>query len=363
MMTLRRGLLRPLALVYAAALRLQHRLRSAGRLPVRRLPEAVISVGSLSAGGAGKTPMVLALAEALGRREYAVRILTRGYGRRGTGVERVESTGDAMRFGDEPLLLARRCGVPVFVGADRYRAGLLAGALPAAGHVVNLLDDGFQHRQLARDVDVVLLTAKDVNDALLPAGNLREPLARLREADILVLREEERESLERVVREILDEDKTSSEARQPVLWTIQRRLVFSPEGSAALLQRPVAFCGIARPESFGTMLEVNEVRPVRMEVFADHHRYTERDAERLVRRARTLRADGFVTTEKDAIKLTDAMRRRLAEIGPLVVPALVVEIVDEKRVMDALIGTVQGMNRRRRSARQMDGAGERAAWT
>ena len=147
---------------YAAALAFQRLLKTSGKSQESRLPEAVVSVGSLSAGGAGKTPVVLALTRILDQRGYAVRILTRGYGRRGREVERVDPGGDAVRFGDEPIMLAQRSGVPVFVGADRYEAGRLASQLQTEKRVVYLLDDGFQHRRLARDLDIVLLTRKDV---------------------------------------------------------------------------------------------------------------------------------------------------------------------------------------------------------
>ncbi len=344
-MTLRRTLLRPFVPVYAAALAVQGRLRAAGRLPESRLQETVISVGSLSAGGAGKTPLVLALASLLGRRDYAVRILTRGYGRRGKATERVDPEGDPLRFGDEPMLLAQRSGVPVFVGADRFQAGLLARDLPAEGLVVHLLDDGFQHRRLARDLDVVLLTREDAEDLLLPAGNLREPLTRLREADVIVLREEERDALAELVQHIHQGGK---EVRQPEIWTIRRRLEFGTSDGARRPERPLAFCGIARPRNFRAMLDESGVSPVDLVAFPDHHAYTERDLRRLLERAKALGADGFATTEKDAVKLTPAMRSRLEALGVLLVPQLVVDLANEKNAVETVIRRVSRMNRRRR---------------
>src|SRR6185312_11429771 len=199
-MSARRPWLLPLAPVYGAALAVKRQLFLWGWLKRRRLEGPVISVGSVSAGGAGKTPVVLMLATILRHGGYAVRILTRGYGRGSAAVARVEPFDDARRQGDEPVLLAQRSGVPVFVGADRYSAGVMAErSEPSARRVVYLLDDGFQHRQLERDVDIVLLTKEDVEDRLLPAGNLREPLAALGEADVVVLREEEAEELREFV--------------------------------------------------------------------------------------------------------------------------------------------------------------------
>jgi tetraacyldisaccharide 4'-kinase len=190
----------PLAPLYGAALTVKRRLFQLGWLKQHRLQNPVISVGSVSAGGAGKTPMVLMLARTLRHRDYNVKILTRGYKRSSSNTARVEPFDDAAWHGDEPVLLAQRSGVPVYVGADRYKAGVMAEqAEPSERLVVHLLDDGFQHRRLARDVDIVLLTQADVEDSLLPAGNLREPLAALAAADVVVLREEEADSLRSVV--------------------------------------------------------------------------------------------------------------------------------------------------------------------
>ncbi|HUV70223.1 MAG TPA: tetraacyldisaccharide 4'-kinase, partial [Terracidiphilus sp.] len=169
-----RPLLAPLVPVYKLALALRE-LRLGSRLePVRRLRLPVVSVGNLSAGGAGKTPLTIALAEALTRLGLSVDVLSRGYGRRSKAALRVDPNGSAEEFGDEPLLIAREAGVPVYVAAHRYEAGLQAEGAGLSS--LHLLDDGFQHRQLHREVNFLLLDGRDWNDGLLPAGNLREPL-------------------------------------------------------------------------------------------------------------------------------------------------------------------------------------------
>ena len=343
-MKIRRPWLLPLAPVYGAVLALKERMFRWGWLNQNRLQNTVISVGSVSAGGAGKTPVVLMLTEMLRHRGYAVRILTRGYGRRGAvTVERVEAFDDPRWLGDESVLLAQRSGAPVFVGAERYRAGLLAEqSEPTEKRVVHLLDDGFQHRQLARDVDIVLLTKEDVEDKLLPAGNLREQVATIEKADVVVLREEEVESLGRFV------DALTREKSGPAIWVIRRTLSLGEGGEVALPTMPVAFCGIARPESFARMLKGNGYEPTDMVVFADHHSYGERDVVRLLERARLCGANGFVTTEKDAVKLTREMRERLETIGPIVVARLNVELVEEQEAMMQLVAMVGGLDRRRR---------------
>jgi tetraacyldisaccharide 4'-kinase len=318
---MRRPLLLPLVPLYGAALRWKARFAA----EPRRLVQPVISVGSLSAGGAGKTPVVAALAELLVRDGFAVDVLSRGYGRTSDAVARVDVAGEATEFGDEPLLLARRTGVPVYVGARRYEAGLAAEKDAVAGsRLVHLLDDGFQHRRLARDLDVVLLTAEDAEDCLLPAGNLREPFGRLRGADVVVLRAEDEAGLRPVVRRL---------AAEPEVWVVERRLECEARG------RPLAFCGIARAEGFFSMLRGIGIEAAGTAAFGDHHAYRERDVSRLLDEARAAKADGFVTTEKDEVKISEAMRARLETVGPMAVARLTVSFQDEAAVL-ARIGRV-----------------------
>ncbi len=348
-MSVRRPLLLPLVPLYAAGQRLERWLHDHQREYRRSLANPVLSIGSISAGGAGKTPVVLALAQLLQEREYAVRILTRGYKRSSQLVERVDPAGDAERFGDEPLLLAQRSRLPIVVGADRYEAGLLAERSPSPARIVHLLDDGFQHRQLVRDLDLVLLTRSDVNDVLLPAGNLREPLTALRRADVIVLRADEADSLQDFLAAL------TRETGAPLIWRIRRSLRF-PASATLAASRPLAFCGIARPESFFTMLTQAARPPASTMTFPDHHRYTARDTNRLLDQARRIGADGFLTTEKDAVKLPPALRDRLSPIGPLLVPQLEVTFVDEPLVLAQLVSLVPRLDRRqtRRSDRQPD---------
>ncbi len=266
-------------------------------------------MGSLSAGGAGKTPVVILLVQMLHAAGHGVDILSRGYRRTGRGIELVDPTGPAARFGDEPLLLARRLAVPVWVGADRHATGQRAEA--AHPGFLHVLDDGFQHRRLGRTADIVLLTLADVADTLLPAGNLREPLHALRRAHVIVLREEEAAAL-----------RPHFPPGRPV-WIIRRRLAFLAPAPA----HPLVFCAIARPESFTAMLSAQGIQAVARETFPDHHPFGMRDITRLLTAARSHRADSFLTTAKDAVKLTPPMRRRLEELGPLVIADLELDLL------------------------------------
>ncbi len=341
-MSAKRPLLLPLTPLYGAALATKKMLFRWGWLKRHRLESPVISVGSVSAGGAGKTPMVLLLARTLRQRGYAVRILTRGYKRGSSLTTRVEPFDNAAWHGDEPVLLAQRSGVPVYEGADRYLAGVMAEQNePSEKMVVHLLDDGFQHRRLVRDIDIVLLTQADVEDTLLPAGNLREPISALGEADIVVLREEEADLLRSVVAGL------SRLIQPPVIWIVRRTLSLGEGGEVGLPSRPLAFCGIARPEGFVTMLSAQGYQPMDTVIFPDHHGYDDGDIHQLLERARQFEANGFVTTEKDAVKLTPILRDHLATLGPVVVARLSVELVDEQECLVQLISMVGRLDRRK----------------
>ncbi len=375
-MNVRRPWAWPLVPLYGAALAAKGVLRSAGLAHPRRLQWPVISVGSLSAGGAGKTPVTIALANLLTQRGWSVDVLSRGYRRAGRGVEQVNlcSADPARQFGDEPTLIARRTGVPVWVGSDRFAAGAAAEAQVPARHNlsaaeelspqisaggpdpdavafvisslqteaeaeavprVHLLDDGLQHRGLERNFELVVITGDDLRDVLLPAGNLREPFSALRRADALVIREEEVGRLTKPLRGLV--------GREIPLWTLRRTLRFpAPLGVFGAGLRPLAFCAIARPENFAATLAKAGCGVVDTVIFPDHHRYGERDILELIRLAKKMDASGFVTTEKDAVKLSEATVARLREeVGPLIVPALDASFVYESPVVRALSSRLQ----------------------
>jgi tetraacyldisaccharide 4'-kinase len=316
--------LAPFGWVYASLVR--SRNARFDRTQAQRLRWPVISIGNLSVGGTGKTPLVICLARLLERDGFHPDVLSRGYGRSNNKIERVEtagqSAGEAKRFGDEPLLIARAAGVPVYVGASRYEAGLLAEAELKEGRHVHLLDDGFQHRQLARDLDIVVMHRSDLHDRLLPAGRLREPLASLERADVIVLRQEDAE-LESSLRVYV-----GKECR---FWRVQRRVQVSSPARRAL-----AFCAIARPAEFYAALTAAGVDVVERKSFRDHHRYTAVDIDRLAGLGRRHGCDAFVTTAKDDVKLDADLRRRLNAVAPLRVASLAVELDDEDAVRSQL---------------------------
>ena len=336
----RRGWTWPLVPLYTAGLAVRDGLRRMGLLRTRRLVWPVISVGSLSAGGAGKTPVVIAMVELLKAQGWHVDVLSRGYGRTGRGVERVDVTAAdaAACFGDEPVMIAKRAGVPVWVGAERFAAGVSAeqaaanegeadssAALRNDKKQVHLLDDGFQQLGLARTLDVVLVTEEDLDDTLLPAGNLREPVVALRRADVVVLREQERERVEGRVRRLMRSD--------AVVWSVRRVMRLSADGAGAT---PMAFSAIARPEDFWAMLEEAGCDLVDRVAFGDHHAYSMADMVRMVETAKNCEATGFLTTEKDAVKLDTAMLELLGVVGSVCVAGLATSFVGEADVLGEL---------------------------
>lgn len=322
-----RRCLRPLEPLYRMALAIRKKRLASGQEPILRLRFPVVSVGNLSTGGAGKTPLTIALAHALRRRGMAVDVLSRGYGRRSREPARVNSVGTATEFGDEPLLIARATGVPVYVAPQRYDAGLMAESVVQAGSaVVHLLDDGFQHRQVHRDVDILLIDPEDWRDSLLPAGNLREPLEAARRATVLTIPAEESGFAGELRRWGWD---------RPI-WRIRRVMdVPAVDGSA------VAFCGIARSGQFFDGLEAKGMRLSARIAFPDHHMYSDRDLRRLLAAAQNAGAALLVTTEKDHVRL-GALASELRATVPLKTAGLRVQIEAESSAIDWLIGRLEG---------------------
>ncbi len=319
-----RRLLLPLVPAYRLALALRELRLRIGLEPVRRLRWPVVSIGSLSAGGAGKTPLTIAVAQALERRGLRVDVLSRGYGRRSQRPALVRPDGSAEEFGDEPLLIAREAGVPVYVAAQRFEAGLLAEAGRSADLRLglHLLDDGFQHRQLHRDVNILLLDGRDGRDSLLPAGNLREPLKAARRAAVIAIpAQDDAPKLEAALRDW---------GFAGPVWRLRRTM------EAPAIDGPVAaFCGIARPEQFFEGLEAAGLQLADRVAFPDHHRYRARDLNRLVALAHRSAAAGLVTTEKDRVRLSN-LTSVFPEWLPLKIARLRIEIEDEDEAVEWL---------------------------
>lgn len=305
----------PFVWLYGAVVRARNHLYDRGTLKARRLRGPVVSIGNIAVGGSGKTPFLIALGELLQQRGVAFDVLSRGYGRATSGVALVDPAGSPRAFGDEPLLIARKLRVPVIVGEDRYAAGQFAEQ--TFGARLHLLDDGFQHRQLARDFDIVLVTPSDARDSLLPGGRLREPISSLGRAGAIVVTNDG----------VVD----GLPLRDQQVWRVSRGIA-RPDIDG----RCFAFCGIARPERFFAELSAAGVTLAGTQAFRDHHVYTNGDIRKLQEAAEQRAAATFVTTEKDAINLGQLA----AELAPLHVVAVDMKLQDPAAAIDAILARI-----------------------
>ena len=233
----------------------------------------------------------------------------------------VDPGGSPREYGDEPLLIARKLGVPVIVGEDRYAAGRLAEE--KFGPRLHLLDDGFQHRRLAREFDIVLVSPGDARDSLLPTGRLREPLSSLTRADAIVLTNDTAGDGLRL-------------GRQQV-WRVTRDIV-APQTDEPCL----AFCGIARPQNFVAQLRAAGVMLAGTRSFRDHHRYSTEDIRQLLRLRKQRGATAFVTTEKDAVNLDG----HLEALQPIHVVPVRMRLHNAAAVLEFILATVSERKRR-----------------
>jgi len=305
----------PLASIFGLGVTFRNTLYDRGIVEAHRLRGPVISVGNISVGGSGKTPFVITLGELLISRGIRFDVLSRGYGRKTRGVALVDRNGSPEEFGDEPLLIARKLNVPVAVGENRFKAGLFAEN--EFGPQLHLLDDGFQHRSLARDFDIVLLNSEDSSDRLLPAGRLREPVSSLRRANAVVLTN--------------GTPADSFPLGGKFIWHVRRGVL-----ATKVPDRPIVFCGIARPKNFVSQLRDTGITPAAEFFYRDHHAYTEHDIRDLLKLREQKGANGYVTTEKDALNLG---RFRTA-LSPLAVVPVTLELLDSDNAMDTMLRTI-----------------------
>jgi tetraacyldisaccharide 4'-kinase len=321
----------PLSVIYGWVVSAKNWMYDAGWLKTKRLQGAVVSVGNLTTGGTGKTPMVLWLASRFLAQGKSVAILSRGYKGSGGTSDEIEllrkRLGDGVRFG---------------VGADRYEAG---AKLEAERRVdVFLLDDGFQHRQLARDLDILMLDGSRnlKKEWVLPSGRLREPVSALRRADILVVsRGADKAPIE-----------TIAPKKHPVFYTQTRLVEFrrlgagpsdSKYGSTINRSPSFAFCGIGNPEAFFADLVSWRVELAGERSFRDHHVYSDEDVERLEAEADKVSAADFVTTEKDAANLALAGGRFRRPVWVAVIDFVI-------SAESELVETIERVLRERRGA-------------
>ncbi|OGW73551.1 MAG: tetraacyldisaccharide 4'-kinase, partial [Nitrospirae bacterium RIFOXYC2_FULL_44_7] len=303
----------------------------------KRLPHKVISIGNITAGGTGKTPAVIAIAEEAKKRGFCPVILTRGYKGKAKGPCFVKDAGYKMYdtglktgrsgivhrescilYGDEPVLMSEILkDVPIVKCADRYAGGMFAiNQLSAISYqpsakIVFILDDGFQHWKLFRDKNILLVDAENPfdNKRLLPVGLLREPLKEIERADIIVLTKTE--GIRQAVIEDIAGEIKSYNSKAPVFLSMHKPagfvrlsgetmpLEWAKEGLFSFF----AFCGIGSPESFKKTVLSAGCSLKGLKKYSDHYSYKEEDIEDIIKEAKTNNADWIVTTEKDMVRL------------------------------------------------------------
>jgi tetraacyldisaccharide 4'-kinase len=321
-----------LAYIYGKVANLRNALYEKGLLRSHDLGARVISVGNLTAGGTGKTPLVAYVATLLAERGEKVCILTRGYGRKNPKSRVLVSDGasvlvGAEEGGDEPVELAAKLLGKASVVADPDRVAAAAWARERLEITTFILDDGFQHRRARRDVDIVCVDATDPfgGDMMLPARRLREPVENLARAGVVVItRADSIENLDAVKSRILTlmgdagspisnlKSKISDQAAGSRIFTLTNSIsdIKVLNQQANRIVPPVsaqmfAFCGIGNPKNFYDGLERHGIRLAGSRSFADHHRYSRRDFIELESAARAAGTNFLITTSKDAVKLRD----------------------------------------------------------
>jgi tetraacyldisaccharide 4'-kinase len=299
----------------------------------------VVSIGNLTMGGTGKTPSVLRIAELLQSSGHRPGILTRGYGRGSPEKELVLAPGakmSAAHSGDEPQIFLRSGLAPVGIGADRFSAGrLLLQEFPVD---VLLLDDGFQHVKLARDLDLVLIDGLNPfgGGQLFPLGRLREPLAGLARADAIIVTRSGFSDLAAPIESAVRRWNPRAPVFRACLaaraWVENRTGTEYPAG-ALPLGRAAAFCGLGNPLSFWRTLENLGIEPVDRVEFGDHHRYRPYELRRLAAQFAVAGAAAVVTTQKDAVNLCESCDELLEPL-PLFWLKVTMGIENESALLD-----------------------------
>lgn len=339
---LRRVLLFPLyllSLLYSTVIGLRTALYRTGLLRSSALPCRVVSVGNMTLGGTGKTPTVIYLAQLFQSRGLKTAVLSRGYRSQIPGPFAVVSDGQsillgAREAGDEPLLLARALpGTPVIIGPSRAFAGRFAAEQFSPDII--LLDDGFQHLKLKRDVDIVLIDQGMGfgNGRLIPRGILREPLSALKRADIFIITKKTGKNQGQATEQLL----ASRNPRAPVFsagYAVKGLTALNGAPAAGMKdlrgKRVLALAGIGNPGYFTYLLRTHGIEVTEELLLPDHHRYTPGDAERLA--SCLHRVDCIITTSKDACKMEGDSFKHL----PILVLEVMLEVEDEASFSDAL---------------------------
>ena len=337
-------ILAPLGALYSAAMRVRRALYKKGAFKVHHSSSPVISVGNITAGGTGKTPLVEWVARAIASEGRRVCILTRGYGRADVRRRVIVSDGkqilsDAREGGDEPLQLAEALFGKAAVISDADRVAAARYAAKNLQSEVFILDDGFQHLRIARSLDLVVVDATNPwgGGKLLPRGRLREPLRELKRADCIILTRAEQaqdiDSLRKQAERLsgghpIILSRTRTRKLRPLSEITGKPDSISLTHPSSLIPHPfAAFCAIGNPSAFFKHVERDGYALNYTQRFPDHHVYTQNDVDELIIKAQRAGAEALLTTAKDAVKL-----RSLHLSLPCYVLEIELEFDDEEKL-------------------------------
>jgi len=333
------------SILYGCGMRIRNALYRLGLIKIHNLNAFVISVGNITIGGTGKTPLVIYLAQWLAKQQLTVAVLSRGYKRKSKNALMVSDgkgrLASALTGGDEPFLIARRAKqAAVYVGSNRVKT---ARMYTQKSCDIIILDDGFQHLRISRDINIVCMNANNPwgNSRTIPAGWLREPLSGLNRADFIVRMHSGKISAEK--NQIKNIQKWTSapviEARRTPKDWIQLGTDKPLPLNHLHNKKVLAFAGIANPDSFKETLAAINIEPDCFLPFMDHHWYSEKDLGKIINTAEQQQSDVIITTEKDAVRVPAGF------FGSVPIYFLRIEIQIENA--DILLKSISSKNRRR----------------
>ncbi len=330
---------RPFSGIYGLLMRLRQTGYNQGIFKIKRLPCPVISVGNITLGGTGKSPHVIAICKFLKKTGLRPAVVTRGYGgKAGKGPLLVcdgnSITATSKEAGDEPVMIAQKLKVPVVAGSDRYKCGMYA--LNRLGASVIVLDDGFQHLQLHRDLDIVLMDVAEPfgNGYVFPGGNLREPLSALKRADAVILTKcnevtsTDISSIEKHLQSLIPgrpvfKSKYEIDSIKPVLFPEEHS---QTTGTIPSKEPVFCFCALAKPESFYALVKKSGFLIRGTKSFPDHYFYNRDDIQTVADMARKSGCHYILTTEKDFAKIAPTTWNKYAKKMGLGVVNIKVEL-------------------------------------
>lgn len=317
----------------------------------KRLDAVVISIGNITLGGTGKTPMVAYIARYIASEDHSVAILTRGYGRKSSGLRTLNAGVDSVNnaqarnsygeFGDEPLMLANALpDIPVVINKDRYEGG--RWAIDRLGAEILVLDDAYQHLALARDLNILLLDATDLFGGfeMVPFGRLREPIYAIKRADLVIITRADKpfdqDQANTIIKHFCGNKVPVMHAYASITRLRHIETAEMYDTNQFIGWNSALLCGIGNPQAFADDVLRVGINIVSENFFTDHHAFTQQDLDLVTRAAQDAGADMIITTEKDAVRLEGLKHGAV----PVYAAQLEIQSEDDVRLKSLLLRTL-----------------------